>query len=453
MSGGVAGPEDLWRLLRARIDSPSPPERLDDVCALVREQPDLVDLPSRLALFGATRLSTEQLQVLAALGVHRDVNLFLPHASPALWDKVRANPVVRRRREMVIGDVEHPLLASLSREVRELQMRLAPFADDDVHHLAGPSALTHLARLQQALCEDRVPTASGSPDGSVEVHSCHGAARQVEVLRELVLHLFQDDTSLDPRDVIIMCPDVETYAPLIRAAFGQTTQLHPGHELRVRLADRALRQTNPLLEVMSELLTLAGGRVKASEVLGLAESAPVRARFDFSDDDLERLREWTAESGARWGINENQRKPFGLGGFAQNTFSAGLDRILLGVVADETELSWLGTALPLDDVDSADVDLAGRFAEFVARLDSALATLRGPRPAAEWAQNISDAMDLLTAVRPADSWQRGQAHQEVAAATEHGAGVRRGRRSSSRWRRPPLDWACAHRRIPERCPS
>ncbi|WP_207838438.1 exodeoxyribonuclease V subunit gamma [Williamsia soli] len=413
----------LWRLLRARIDNPSPPERLDDVCALIRQEPDLVDLPPRVALFGATRLSTEQLQVLAALGVHREVNLFLPHASPALWDKVRANATVRRRREMVIGDVDHPLLASLSREVRELQMRLTPFIDEDVHHPAGPTAGTHLTQLQEALREDRVPTGSMSPDGSIEVHSCHGAARQVEVLRELILHLFQDDTSLDPRDVIVMCPDVETYAPLIRAAFGQTTHLHPGHELRVRLADRALRQTNPLLEVMSELLTLAGGRVKASEVLGLAESAPVRARFDFSDDDLERLREWTAESGARWGINDNQRKPFGLGGFAQNTFSAGLDRILLGVVADETELSWLGTALPLDDVDSADVDLAGRFAEFVSRLDSALATLRGPRPAAEWAQNISAAMDLLTAVRPADSWQRGQAHQEVAAATEHGSEV------------------------------
>jgi exodeoxyribonuclease V gamma subunit len=122
----------------------------------------------------------------------------------------------------------------------------------------------------------------------------------------------------------------------------------------------------------------------------------------------------------RWGINDNQRKPFGLGGFGQNTFSAGLDRILLGVAADETELGWLDTALPLDDVDSADVDLAGRFAEFVSRLDTSLAMMRGPRKAAEWSENISTAMDLLTAVRPADSWQRSQAYRELAAATEHG---------------------------------
>lgn len=413
----------LWRLLRESIGTPSPPERLDDVCSALRDRAESVVLPRRIALFGATRLSAEQLQVLTALGAHREVNLFLPHASPVLWGKMTTAGVGIHRSDVGVDEIEHPLLASLSREVRELQIRLMASADSDIHHTGTTSPDTHLGRLQDALRHDHVPDPRSGPDGSIEVHSCHGPARQVEVLRERVLHLFQDDPALDPRDVIVMCPDVETYAPLIRAAFGQMTQAHPGHELRVRLADRALRQTNPLLEVLSELLVLAGGRVKASEVLGLAESAPVRTRFHFTDDDLERLREWTAESGARWGINENQRKPFGLGGFAQNTFRSGLDRILLGVVADETDIGWLDTALPLDDVDSADVDLAGRFAEFVNRLDSALTTLRGPRPAGEWAQNISSAMDLLTAVRPADAWQRGQAHHEIAAATEHGQGT------------------------------
>lgn len=413
----------LWRLLRASIGTASPPERLDDVCAALRDRPESVVLPPRIALFGATRLSTEQLRVVTALGAHRDINFFLPHASPALWDTMTTTGIGVLRSDVGVDEIDHPLLASLSREVRELQIRLMASADADIHHPAGGPGGTHLARLQDALRHDEVPEPQGRPDGSIEVHSCHGPARQVDVLRERVLHLFQDDPTLDPRDVIVMCPDVETYAPLIRAAFGQMTQAHPGHELRVRLADRALRQTNPLLEVMAELLALAGGRVKASEVLGLAESTPVRTRFHFTDDDIERLRQWTAESGARWGINENQRKPFGLSGFAQNTFSAGLDRILLGVVADETDIGWLDTALPLDDVDSADVDLAGRFAEFVSRLDSALTTLRGPRPAGEWAQNISTAMDLLTAVRPADAWQRGQAHHEVTAATENGSGM------------------------------
>ena len=217
------------------------------------------------------------------------------------------------------------------------------------------------------------------------MHACHGAPRQVEALREVLLHLFADDPTLEPRDVLVMCPDVEAYAPLIRAVFGQPagrgTAGHPGHELRVRLADRGLRQTNPVLGVVADLLDLADARITASEVLDLAAAEPVRIRFGFSDDDLERMREWTSASGARWGLVQRQRERFGLAGFNQNTFATALDRILLGVATDETEIGWLDRALPLDDVDSTDVDLAGRFAEFLDRLTAAVRDLTGPQPA------------------------------------------------------------------------
>ena len=138
------------------------------------------------------------------------------------------------------------------------------------------------------------------------MHACHGPERQVEVLREVLVGLLAEDPTLEPRDVLVMCPDIEDYAPLISATFGLADDdgdetRHPGHRLRVRLADRSLRQTNPLLAIVAALLELADARVTASQVLDLAASTPVRRRFRFSDDDLERLRGWVASSGIRWG--------------------------------------------------------------------------------------------------------------------------------------------------------
>ena len=52
------------------------------------------------------------------------------------------------------------------------------------------------------------------------MHSCHGPARQIDVLREVLLGLLADDPTLEPRDILVMCPDIETYAPLIVAGFG-----------------------------------------------------------------------------------------------------------------------------------------------------------------------------------------------------------------------------------------
>ncbi len=47
-----------------------------------------------------------------------------------------------------------------------------------------------------------------------------------------------------------------------------------------------------------------------------------------------------------------------------------------------------GGALPLDDVDSGDIDLAGRVAEFVDRLRAALDDLTGTRTVDGWAEHL-----------------------------------------------------------------
>ncbi|MEV0946512.1 exodeoxyribonuclease V subunit gamma [Rhodococcus sp. NPDC049939] len=417
----------LWRCLRERIGSPSPAERLEGVCVRLRDESDLLDLPERLSLFGPTRLGTDQIQVLSAIGAERDVHLWIPHPSIAMWRALAGTPSPRLRADDLRAlDVTHPLLASLARDVRELQSRLATVekSDDPLPTPSKPSTL--LDWLQSDIAADRSPSAC-APDDTVEIHACHGQARQVEVLRERLLHLFQDDPTLEPRDVIIMCPDVETYAPLVRGAFGQGIRgerSHPGHRLRVRLADRALHQTNPVLDVVSALLDLADSRVTISQVIDLAASGPVRRLFKFDDDALERIREWTAAAGARWGIQARERRAFGLDGFGQNTIKAALDRILLGAAADDTNGEWLGLALPLDDIESNDIDLTGRLAEYIDRLDAVLQRLTGPQSAEQWSAELSKALDQLVDVPDIDAWQLEQAHRELTAAFEHGGDTR-----------------------------
>jgi len=149
-------------------------------------------------------------------------------------------------------------------------------------------------------------------------------------------------------------------------------------------------------------------------VLDLASTPPVRRRFRFSDDDLERLQEWVATSGVRWGLDAAHREPFGLDTVAQNTWRAGLDRVLLGAAMAEDEPRWLGLALPLDDVDSSDIDLAGRLAELVGRLTEMLDRMVGERPLADWLDTLTTALERLTAVRAVDAWQSAEARRELA---------------------------------------
>ncbi|HWK30420.1 MAG TPA: exodeoxyribonuclease V subunit gamma [Solirubrobacter sp.] len=389
----------LWRNLRARIAAPDPAERVEAACARLRAAPELVDLPPRLSLFGLTRLPAGQLAVLRALAEHRDVHLFLLHPSPALWDKVAAlAPRVARRAADPTAELPvNRLLASWGQDARELQLVLGPDVvshEHPVEHATG----TLLARLQAAVREDR-PAALGPADRSVEIHACHGRARQVEVLRDAILHALAADPTLEPRDVIVLCPDIEEFAPLIGATFGEQ------EELRVRLADRSLRQTNPILGAVARLLELAEERLTASQVLDFADREPVRRRFGFDDDALARLEEWIADSGIRWGLDQEHREPFKLA-LDAGTWRAGLDRLLVGVTMSEDEQRLFAGVLPLDDVESGSIDLAGRFAELVARLRAAVDALGQPQPVDAWTAAIAAAADALTLAPGVETWQR-----------------------------------------------
>jgi exodeoxyribonuclease V gamma subunit len=425
---------ELWRRLRDEIGSPSPAERLDTACERLRSEPEILKRPPRISLFGLTRLPASYVDVLSALAAGRDVHLFLLHPSPALWDAVATATagatIVTREQDSTAALAANRLLGSWGTDSRELQLVLdgvGGHADHSYPAIGGADRL--LSRLQADVRTNRPPPGIPLPDqpdarlllapddASVAVHSCHGPARQVEVLREAIMHLLAEDPTLEPRDVIVMCPDIETFAPLIEATFGAVGAAHdddphglpPGPrraDLRVRLADRSLRQTNTILGVVAQLIDLAEQRLTASQMLDLADSEPVRRRFRFDDDDISRIQNWVASSGIRWGLDAAHRVEYKLDQLAVGTWEVGLKRLLLGVAMSESGRDLYEGVLPVDDVESGEIDLAGRFAEFVERVGICLDSLREPDTPAGWVQAIATAADELTATGERDSWQR-----------------------------------------------
>ena len=414
----LAWQPQLWRALVAAVPADPPHNRHEKTVARLRESPS--ELPARLSLFGHTRLPGTDVELLDALAVHHELHLWLPHPSDDLWRALSGvHGAVPRRADTSHRAVDHPLLATLGRDLRELQRGLPekPATDEYLRGAKKPDTL--LGWLQSDIAANVVRPDGRSlaaDDRSVQVHSCHGPARQVDVLREVLLGLLADDPTLEPRDILVMCPDIETYAPLIVADFGLGDVVpgaHPAHRLRVRLADRALTQTNLLLGVASQLLTLAGGRVTASEVLNLAQAAPVRARFSFSDDNLEGITRWVRQSNIRWGFDQEHRRPFGVD-FVHNTWRFGIDRVLAGVAMSDDSHAWIDHTLPLDDVSSNRVELAGQFAEYIDRLQRAVDSLTAARPLQEWLAALSDGITLLTRLDDKDAWQTSQMQREFA---------------------------------------
>ncbi len=424
---------ELWRRLIARVAADPPDVRHQTTVAALRTGSVELDLPARLSLFGHTRIAATEVELLAALGEVRDVHLWLPQPSPALWDALSGlGGVIPRSDDASAELVDHPLLASLGRDSRELRRTLHATSTVEGGGTMVVEPTTMLGWLQHDLRANHAPTVDerasrvlATDDRSLQVHACHGAARQIDVLREVLVGLLQDDPTLEPRDILVMCPDIETFAPLISAGFGlgpmtaaQTPPVgHPAHQLRVKLADRALTSTNPLLAVAGALLELSGGRVTASDVLDLAATEACRRRFAFSDDELDRVNRWVARAGIRWGLDAETRSAFEMERFEHNTWRAGIDRILLGVAMSGDAHRHLGRGLPLDDVGSSEIDLAGRLAELLDRLGTCLAGLTAASTVGQWTDHLRAGVRDLTDVTDDDAWQLPQFERELARAS------------------------------------
>ena len=236
----VAWQAELWRRLRERIAHARPGRAARRArargCATTRRSSTS---RSASSLFGLTRLPAGHLER-AARARRRTATSTCSCSTrrPALWERVagatgptgRSSGARRPDRDAARQPPARLLgprrarAAARARRRRRARRPPPPASSTARGHAARAasrptSAPTAAARRAAAGRADERPVLDPD-DRSVQVHACHGRARQVEVLRDAILHLLADDPTLEPRDVIVMCPDIETFAPLIQATFG-----------------------------------------------------------------------------------------------------------------------------------------------------------------------------------------------------------------------------------------
>lgn len=409
---------EAWRAVRSRIGPPDPAERMDRLLRIMAsEDPPLEGVPPRLCVFGVSALPPSYLEVLRALGRHREVHLFAFVPSPEWFGDARTPVEVDRaiRRSHIVEPTNperevHPLLAAfgtLSRDFQDalvscegpdVELRDCEVEPKDPHE--GEQKHSMLSWLQRDLLNACLPPGKHpvSPgDNSVRVHACHGPMRQVEVLRDALLALFENDPTLEPRDVLVMTPDIEAYAPLVEAVFGDTGEDAGFPRIPYQITDRSIARENPAASVVSRVLHLARGRVPASEVLDLLALPPLARRFEMTPDDLNRVREYVRQSGIRWGVDKEHRAKHGLPATDEHTWRFGLDRLVVGFAMGSDGSRIFHDVLPCDLAAGGGGGTLPRFIAFCEVLFDLIRCASAPKPLQEWAAFTEKVLERLTA--------------------------------------------------------
>jgi len=447
----------LFRAMCARIDVPHLGARASAFFArLASNVRRPVGLPDRVCFFGLSTLPPLFVDVVAALSAHVETHLFVLCPSQLYWGDIRSKRErARTLRDERRSDVEgeeldlregNPLLTCFGRLGRDFQIVLEGagrdyeeprddlFCDPAPHVEAGRTPM--LAVLQSDILHLRHRGDSQLPgdlrelapeshvidpnDRSLVVHACHGRTRQVEVLRDELCALFAEDPTLEPRDVVVLAPDMEAFAPLVDAVFGDGDGPRTPPERSVgfpaipyRIADRPLRHDNPIVEALLQTLALVQSRRTATELVGLLALEPVRARFGIDATDLPVLEGWIRDSRIRWGSDAAQRARHGLPPLPHNTWRFGLDRLLLGVAQFSDGVERFEGVLPWDDIEGGRTQLLGRLADLIESLLAFLSELDGARDASGWRDVLGAGVDALTLCAPRDAWRSQEIHDAL----------------------------------------
>ena len=271
-------------------------------------------------------------------------------------------------------------------------------------------------------------------DDSVQVHSCHSPLRELEVLYDHLLDWFERDPELAPRDILVMIPEIELYAPYIQAVFGSPEQ--EAFRIPFSIADGTARTQSHLVETFLSFLQMADSRLGASRVLTLLESAPVRRKFGLAEEDLELVRHWVEEVRIRWGRDQQQRAGLGLPAWSENTWRHGLERLLVGYAMAGNGERLFDGILPYDDIEGNASEVLGELAEFLDRLFAALGLSRQPGHLTSGRRLSSPSWRVSS--RPAKP--RPRSCRRSALALRSSRGPRNGPASTSPWSWP-LCWS------------
>ncbi|HET6338272.1 MAG TPA: exodeoxyribonuclease V subunit gamma [Polyangiales bacterium] len=394
---------ELFRALGVQMAAPHMAARVQSAQRALEAGRGAVErIPERLHVFGVSTLPPQYLQLLAAVAEHREVHVYVLSPSREYFGDLRSererSRALRRAPESDAPQARdpfesHALLASLGRHSREFQelIEALPYAEReiDLYRDPGEDTLLHALQSDMLWLRDRTGNTAERKqlepaDDSLAIHACHGPMRELEVLHDQLLALISD-RGVEPHQIIVLTPDIASYAPVIEAVFAQS---EGRTRIPFRVADRSARSSYAVLSAFDALLAVFESRFAASQVLDLLGQDPIRERFELAMDEVEQLREWVDDSGIRWGVDAEHRAEVGQPRRDENTWRFGLSRLMLGYASGNPPGRLFAGCAPAE-VDSGDADLLGRFHAFCKLLFAFRLELKQAVNLAGWRERLT----------------------------------------------------------------
>lgn len=353
-------------------------------------------LPKRIFIFGISAFSPLQLAVFKKLSEHCDIHIFFLNPSEKYWgDSVEdrvwqklalTNKISSEDLNQLLAEQSNRLLNLWGKQGRDFLAQLMEFEVQTIDVFVEPEENSNLNKIKRQIFHsaNNATIDDLTCDNSIQIHSCHSPMREVEVLHNQLLHLFEQDKGLLPKDIVVMSPDINKYAPYIDAVFSRYKDNQDPRYIPFSVSDQSFSTIDPIVASFLQLLAMKESQFNAEALFDLLDINAIRSRFNFTAEDLHTLRIWAKNAGVRSGeeISQSYWQNY-------NSWENGLNRLLLGSSLKEESGIWENT-VAFSDSYGLNAALVGRLSAFISYLSEWGKFIQKPQSFVAWQQAIKN---------------------------------------------------------------
>ena len=227
---------------------------------------------------------------------------------------------------------------------------------------------------------------------NISINSCYSPVREIEVVYDYILDQLNKNKNLKLRDIIVLTPDINTYAPYFRA-FSNT--IDDDYKINFDISGDKILNGDSLENIFLKILQLYKKRFKFSEVFEILRSGAVLKKFNIKPDDLSKLKEFTHGAGFRWGIDEKSKEDLNLCPEGLNTWKETKKRLISGYAMDANEVIKYENIYPYGGAGGDFYHILGNFIDFVDKLINTKDKKKEKHTVSEWAELLFDDLEMF----------------------------------------------------------
>lgn len=256
------------------------------------------------------------------------------------WKKRGASDEEREMLDLYLRE-NHPLLANLGKLGRKNLEQIGSWDFWTEEEYRPPKGSTCLEVIQKDLLDLEDVKPELVFDSSLQIHACGSSKlREVQVLFQNLLTLIHEN-EWNPSDILVLAPQIESYAPFIHFVFSEGT-------LPYRISGLPIRENSYFTQGMIDLLSLIESRWEKDMLLDLFENPLFAEKHDLSREEVKLFRKWLQNSHVQWGWDSSSRKKYLKEDWksdSQGSFSDGIQRILDALIERDApfSLDWTDT--------------------------------------------------------------------------------------------------------------